>query len=118
MQPSYQDTLFKMLHERNEDAKVEAFRKAVWNAAEGGDRQRILALRKLHEDTDDEIDDRYADETCLKIADAALSNLQHVQKVAFIDSFVEDPNIDDFRKLWANQEARSLLMKRIEEEQP
>jgi len=61
-----------MIHTRNTNIKVEGFRQAVADAAERGDRIRILKLRKLHEYNGDSYPE---DDECLKIADAALTTL-------------------------------------------
>src|SRR5438270_6072177 len=72
MTTSYRAYLTKMLHTKSTNLKVEGFRQAVAEAAERGDRIRILKLRKLHEYSDDPYPE---DDECLKIADAALTTL-------------------------------------------
>lgn len=85
---SYREYLTKMLHTKNTNVKVEGFRRAVADAAERGDRIRILKLRKLHEYNGDAYPE---DDECLKIADAALTTIGSVE----LRKAVEDEKVLD-----------------------
>jgi hypothetical protein len=96
---SYREYLSDLITKRNSDIKTEAFRRAVLAAAENGDRERILNLRKLHEYTGD--DSFPEDDACLKIADAALTTLgseelrKAVEVQNTLDEIINDWSADE-----------------------
>ncbi len=96
---SYREYLADMITKRNADIKIEAFRRAVSEAVGKGDRKRVLKLRRLHEYAGD--DSFPEDETCLKIADAALTtmgNEELIKTVGFqntLDEIIDDWSADE-----------------------